>query len=68
MKTKTNMEKIGTGALIKPLVVGGSASTWGVAIGFINWITPYMQFASLTIGLTIWIITLYGLIIKIIKS
>ena len=62
------MEKLSTWALVKPLLVWWSASTWGVVISFMEWITPYLQFTSLTIWLTIWIITLYWLIIKIIKK
>jgi len=62
------MEKISTWTFVKPLIVGWSASTWWVIVSFMQWVTPYLQFASLTVGLTIWVITLHGLIKKIINQ
>lgn len=47
----------------KPILWGWASIGTG-AVSFIGWVMPYLQFISITLGICIGLLTLYGMIEK----
>ena len=70
MKSEWIVEAIETAswALATKPAIGWVTSVWTWALSFINWVMPYLQFISITLGILIWALTLYGMIRKTFKK